>query len=74
MLDKNNSTKKVKSIAFQLADPTEFKLYHHALTQGVYFSTYIKRLIQRDIEGGGNKPLTIEELRELQRKHGDERF
>lgn len=72
MLDEKNSGKKVKSIAFQLADPMEFKLYHHALGQGVYFSTYIKRLIQRDIEGGGNKPLSVKDLEEYRRKHGEE--
>lgn len=41
--------KKVKSVAFQLADPMEFKLYHFAM-KNVYFSTYVKRLIQRDME------------------------
>lgn len=43
--------KKVKSVAFNVADPMEFKLYHYALKQA-YFSTYVKRLIQRDMEGG----------------------
>lgn len=43
--------KKVKSIAFNTVDPMESKLYHHALKQQ-YFSTYVKRLIQRDMEGG----------------------
>ncbi|KAB2380229.1 hypothetical protein [Bacillus toyonensis] len=60
---KNNSGKKVKSVAFQLDDPMEFKLYYHSLNQGVYFSTYIKRLIQRDVEGGWGKSLTVEELK-----------
>lgn len=64
--------KKVKSIAFQLADPMEYKMYKHAETQGKYFSTYIKRLIQRDIEGGGNKPLSIQDLEEYKRSHGEE--
>lgn len=72
MSNENSATKKVKSIAFQLADPMEYKLYYHALSQGVYFSTYIKRLIQRDIEGGGNKPLSIKDLKEYTRKHGEE--
>lgn len=43
--------KKVKSIAFNLADHKEFQLYSHATQNGgLYFSTYIKRLIQKDIE------------------------
>lgn len=50
------SDKKVKSVAFNVADPMEFDLYHYALKQQ-YFSTYIKRLIQRDMESG-NKVLT----------------
>ncbi|AVO23071.1 hypothetical protein [Bacillus phage Anath] len=41
--------KKVKSVAFQLADPMEFKLFHFAMKNS-YFSTYVKRLIQRDME------------------------
>lgn len=45
--------KKVKSVAFQLADPMEFRLYHWA-AKNTHFSTYIKRLIQRDMEGGAS--------------------
>ncbi|EOQ01001.1 hypothetical protein [Bacillus cereus] len=60
---KENLTKKVKSVAFQLADPMEYKLYWHCMNQGVYFSTYIKRLIQRDIERGEVNPLSIEDLK-----------
>lgn len=41
--------KKVKSVAFQLADPMEFKLFHFSMKNS-YFSTYVKRLIQRDME------------------------
>lgn len=48
------SDKKVKSVAFNVADPMEFDLYHYALKQQ-YFSTYIKRLIQRDMEGGNKE-------------------
>lgn len=63
-MENENVTKKVKSVAFQLADPTEYKLYHHALNQGVYFSTYIKRLIQRDvIERGERDSLSVEDLK-----------
>lgn len=43
--------KKVKSVAFNIADPIEFALYQYA-QQHKYFSTYVKRLIQRDMEHG----------------------
>lgn len=43
--------KKVKSVAFNVADPMEYALYHYA-AQHKYFSTYVKRLIQRDMEDG----------------------
>jgi hypothetical protein len=43
--------KKVKSVAFNIADPIEYALYQYAL-ENKYFSTYIKRLIQRDMESG----------------------
>lgn len=43
--------KKVKSVAFNIADPIEYALYQYAL-ENRYFSTYVKRLIQRDMEHG----------------------
>jgi hypothetical protein len=43
--------KKVKSVAFNVADPMELALYEYAL-KNKYFSTYVKRLIQRDMEHG----------------------
>jgi len=43
--------KKVKSVAFQTADPYELALYTHA-EKHKYFSTYVKRLIARDMEMG----------------------
>jgi hypothetical protein len=43
--------KKVKSVAFNIEDPMEYALYHFAL-ENKYFSTYVKRLIQRDMEHG----------------------
>jgi hypothetical protein len=43
--------KKVKSVAFNVADNMEYELFHYAAKQQ-YFSTYIKRLIQRDMEDG----------------------
>ena len=41
--------KKVKSVAFNLYDPYESRLYDHAKQHKV-FSAYVKRLIQRDME------------------------
>lgn len=42
--------KKVKSIAFNLADKEEFQLFEHATKGGgLYFSKYIKGLIKQDI-------------------------
>lgn len=43
--------KKVKSTAFNVADPYELALYKHA-SKHKYFSTYVKRLIARDMEHG----------------------
>jgi len=43
--------KKVKSVAFNVADPMEYGMFHYAAKQE-YFSTYMKRLIQRDMEDG----------------------
>lgn len=43
--------KKVKSVAFNVSDPIEYALYQFAL-ENKYFSTYVKRLIQRDMEHG----------------------
>ena len=45
--------KKVKSVAFNVADPMEYALYQYAL-KNKYFSTYVKRLIQRDMEHGNS--------------------
>jgi hypothetical protein len=45
--------KKVKSVAFQLQDPFEFELHYFA-ARNAYFSTYIKRLIQRDMESNSH--------------------
>lgn len=43
--------KKVKSVAFNVSDPIEYALFQYA-KQNKYFSTYVKRLIQRDMEHG----------------------
>lgn len=49
--------KKVKSVAFNVADPMELALFDHA-NKNKYFSTYVKRLIQRDMERGHQIDLT----------------
>ena len=49
--------KRVKSVAFNVSDPMEYALYKHA-EKNKYFSTYIKRLIQRDMERGHQIDLT----------------
>jgi hypothetical protein len=38
-----------KPVAFNLADPDQLELYNHAMKR-TNFSSYIKRLIQRDME------------------------
>ncbi|PEM30186.1 hypothetical protein CN598_12740 [Bacillus wiedmannii] len=65
--------KKVKSIAFNVADPMEYQLYHFAHQQK-YFSTYVKRLIQRDMENGQKVDFVgnMEELRKIQQQDGKE--
>ncbi|CAG9614912.1 hypothetical protein BACCIP111899_04145 [Bacillus rhizoplanae] len=45
--------KKVKTVAFNMLNPIDRRLYNHMKRQG-YFSTHIKRLIQRDLEQGKN--------------------
>lgn len=48
---------KVKSIAFNLDDPHQYKLYYHSINT-TNFSSYIKSLIQRDMDG--NIPQIVE--------------
>lgn len=44
---------RVKSIAFNELDPDQAKLLEHAEKRS-NFSAYVKRLIQRDMEGGNS--------------------
>jgi hypothetical protein len=53
--------KKVKSVAFNISDPMEYALYQYA-NKHKYFSTYVKRLIQRDMENG--KKIDLSEFEE----------
>jgi hypothetical protein len=50
LMNKLNRT--VKSVPFNLDDPFERELLEHC-NQFTQFATYIKRLIQRDMEQGG---------------------
>ncbi|AYA77321.1 hypothetical protein DOE78_18740 [Bacillus sp. Y1] len=45
------SSRKVQPVSFNLTDRFEKELYDYAVSNGA-FSKYIKRLIQRDKEGG----------------------
>lgn len=47
----NELNRKVKSVPFNLDDPYERELLEHC-NQYIQFATYIKRLIQRDMEQG----------------------
>lgn len=42
---------KRKTVSFNVADPDQLAMFEHAC-QRTNFSAYIKRLIQRDLEGG----------------------
>jgi hypothetical protein len=61
--------KKVKSVAFNVADPMELALYEYALKHK-YFSTYIKRLIQRDMEQG--KAIDLKPFEEASRIYDEQ--
>lgn len=51
MAEEPQKTKDVKSVAFSKVFPMDRQLFDYALKQGA-FSTYVKRLIQRDMEKG----------------------
>jgi hypothetical protein len=61
--------KKVKSVAFNVADPIEYALYQYA-NKHKYFSTYVKRLIQRDMENG--KKIDLSEFEEAVKHYQEE--
>ncbi|WP_198284027.1 hypothetical protein [Evansella cellulosilytica] len=61
---------KIKSVAFNVEDPDQAKLFEHA-AERPNFSSYIKRLIQRDMEGGNNiVPSTV--TKESTNDNGDD--
>ncbi|MFS0905736.1 hypothetical protein AB3N02_22070 [Priestia aryabhattai] len=64
----SNDNKIVKSVSFSKLDPMDLALHAFAM-RNKYFSTYIKRLIQRDMENGqkvteNNEPMIVELLEE----------
>lgn len=50
----------VKSVAFNTLDPDQRKMLEHA-KERTNFSSYIKRLIQRDLDGVPTSPVVVEE-------------
>lgn len=48
---KEEKNMKVRSVAFNLDDPDQKKMFDFA-SERTNFSAYVKRLIQRDMEGG----------------------
>ena len=48
-----------KPVAFNIEDPDQLALYEHAMKR-TNFSAYIKRLIQRDMEGVSVKRQILE--------------
>lgn len=49
-----------KGVVFNVADPDQRELFEHASKRS-NFSAYVKRLIQRDMEGLGH-PVNIERI------------
>jgi hypothetical protein len=54
-------TRQIKSVSFALDDNYEAELFEFA-SKNKHFSTYIKRLIQRDMERGQRVPQHIQTL------------
>lgn len=48
-------------VAFNLADPDQKKMFEHAMNRP-NFSGYVKRLIQRDMEGGNKTKVDDREI------------
>lgn len=64
------NTRTVKSISFKNGDPYEEKLLEHA-AEYPNFSVYVKRLIQRDMEGGnGSQTATLVQPEHLEEDAG----
>lgn len=63
------TTRTVRSISFRLDSPYEMQLLEWA-TKQTNFSAYIKRLIQRDMEGGANP----NHIKKAPKKNNDNNF
>ncbi|EJR17888.1 hypothetical protein LKL81_24270 [Bacillus paranthracis] len=61
-----NENKIIKSISFTRSDKFEMQLYNHAMNHNA-FATYVKRLIQRDLEEGKKFDFQIEESQTIDR-------
>ncbi|MBT2722891.1 hypothetical protein [Bacillus sp. ISL-46] len=63
----NELNRKIKSVPFNLDDPYERELLEHC-NQYIHFATYIKRLIQRDMEQGAGVFRTRKEHEKVEMK------
>lgn len=53
-MEKAKKDRWIRPVSFNLLDPIESKLSAHAATHS-NFSSYIKKLVQRDLEGSRSK-------------------
>lgn len=64
MAKSNEDKKNIKnrSVSFNLDDPDQKRMFEYA-NERTNFSAYVKRLIQRDMEGGVGAPVVHEEVK-----------
>lgn len=62
MAKSNEKNIKNRSVSFNLDDPDQKKMFEYA-NERTNFSAYVKRLIQRDMEGGVGASATHEEVK-----------
>ncbi|WP_255295756.1 hypothetical protein [Bacillus pseudomycoides] len=60
------SNKIVKSVAFSKLDKSEMQFLEHTKKHN-HFSTYVKRLIQRDMENGVKVDFKVEDAEKIKR-------
>lgn len=60
MAKSNEKNIKNRSVSFNLDDPDQKRMFEYA-NERTNFSAYVKRLIQRDMEGGVGTPVVLEE-------------
>lgn len=58
---RKNHEIKTKAVAFNILDPDQLLLYEHVCKRK-NISAYIKRLIQRDIEGYHAQPVQVQHV------------